>query len=197
MDDYSQHGEQATIEAYFKGRAGGTFLDIGANDGVTYSNTYALHLFGWSGVYVDASPAAFARLRENLPEACAFNVAIGPTDSEVELWESDEKSRHMVSTVIPDERRRWGFDRFKSVRIPQWTLETLLERCGRRQFDFISIDAEGADLGIFQQIDLADLGVSLVCVEHNGSPMAPFREHAAKHGFSELSRNGCNVLFSR
>jgi FkbM family methyltransferase len=197
MDDHSQYGEQATILAHFAGRAQGTFLDIGANDGVTLSNTYALHLAGWAGVYVDASPSAFARLRENLPNAEAYNVAIGPANLEVELWESDERSRFMVSTIIPKERERWGVDRFKCVRVQQWSFATLLERCGRRQFDFISIDAEGADLGIFQQIDLTATGTSLVCVEHNGASLAPFREHAAAHGLRQLAANGCNVLFSR
>ena len=197
MEDHSQHGEQATILAYFSGKHFGTFLDIGANDGVSFSNTYALHLSGWFGTYVDPSPAAFAALRVNLPSVQAFNVAIGPSDGEIELFESDERSRRMVSTTIASERDRWGANRFESVKATQWTFATLLDRCQHDQFDFISIDAEGADLGIFQQIDLTETSTSLVCVEHNGASLAPFREHAAVHGLKQLSSNACNVLFSR
>ena len=57
MEKYSQLGEQDIILNYFNGKQG-TFLDIGANDGKTFSNSYALSLLGWKGVCVDV---AFSR----------------------------------------------------------------------------------------------------------------------------------------
>ena len=53
MKDYSQTGEQQVIFDYFGPEFKGTFLDIGANDGVTFSNTYGLSLKGWRGVCVE------------------------------------------------------------------------------------------------------------------------------------------------
>ena len=60
MKDYSQHGEQAIILDYFEkqGIQQGRFLDIGANDGITFSNSYALVIRDWKGVAVEASPSA-------------------------------------------------------------------------------------------------------------------------------------------
>jgi hypothetical protein len=77
MIDYSQHGEQEVILKYFAGTQG-TFLDIGANDGVTFSNTYALQLMGWRGVLVDASPVAAARLRHRHPPRQLRHPGIQP-----------------------------------------------------------------------------------------------------------------------
>jgi len=197
MKDHSQHGEQATILAYFGGKRYGTFLDIGANDGVRYSNTRALVELGWFGTYVEPSPAAFASLRENLPNAKAFPVAITEADGAVELFESDESSHRLISTTIASERERWGVCRFKGVMVSGWSFEKLLAESCDTQYDFISIDAEGADLAIFNQIDLAALRVGMVCVEHNGKGLADFDAHARAHGMSRHWANGCNVIYSK
>ena len=61
---YSQNNEQDIIMQYFIGNRG-TFLDIGANDGVTLSNTYALQQAGWGGVLVEPSEEAFNRIPSN------------------------------------------------------------------------------------------------------------------------------------
>lgn len=197
MNDHSQHGEQSTILAYFGGKRYGTFLDIGANDGVRYSNTRALVDLGWFGTYVDPSPSAFSALRDNLPNAKAFNVAIGEADGEIELWESDEASHRMISTTIASERERWGVCRFNSVRAQSWTIARLLEESLDTRYDFISIDAEGADLSIFKQIDLGALSVSMVCVEHNGKSLDEFDAHARAHGMARHLANSCNVIYSK
>ena len=62
--DYSNFGEQAVIEAHLErlGITRGTFVDIGAADGETSSNTRALALAGWDGLAVEADAASFARL---------------------------------------------------------------------------------------------------------------------------------------
>jgi len=55
---YSQNNEQQVILDYFGEHYIGTFLDLGCNDGATFSNTRALGLRGWSGTLVDASEKA-------------------------------------------------------------------------------------------------------------------------------------------
>ena len=42
----SQNNEEALVKQYF-GTKHGTFIDIGANDGITLSNTYAAAQRGW------------------------------------------------------------------------------------------------------------------------------------------------------
>lgn len=64
MKDYSQNNEQKIILDYF-GDFRGAVLDIGANDGVTLSNSRALVALGWRAVLVEPSPAAFVQLHWN------------------------------------------------------------------------------------------------------------------------------------
>jgi hypothetical protein len=61
---------------YFGGACGGTFVDIGANDGVTISNSHALEeSLGWQGVCVEPHPGAFAKLVKNRPRCARVNAA--------------------------------------------------------------------------------------------------------------------------
>jgi FkbM family methyltransferase len=193
MSDYSQDGEQAVIIAH-SGKPG-VFLDIGANDGVSFSNTRALVDLGWQGVHVEPGTAAFAKLKQNLPNACAFQVAVSDKDGEAAFHESDANSRHMVSSLVESELQRWNCYTFATVQVKTVTVASLLKLAKLSRVDFLSIDAEGSDLLIFRQFDLSALGVRLVCVEHNGRDITPFDTHAASHGMKRIFKNAANVIY--
>ena len=67
--DHSSHGEQWILLDWLSrcGHLRGTprFLDLGAGDGYTGSNTRALSDQGWEGVLVEADARAFLRLQAN------------------------------------------------------------------------------------------------------------------------------------
>jgi FkbM family methyltransferase len=204
MQDYSQSGEQATILAHCGGA--GMFLDIGANDGVTFSNTRALVELGWAGVYVEPGSAALTKLTENIPDARAWRrnvrgwlryiqVAVSDKDGVADFHESDADSRFMLSSLATEQTRKWGCYDFATVTVETVTVETLLKRADLSRVDFLSIDAEGSDLVIFRQFNLSALGVRVCCVEHNGSDLAPFDTHAAAHGMRRIFNNAANCIY--
>jgi FkbM family methyltransferase len=56
----------------------GTFIELGANDGVQQSNTYALEReFGWRGVLIEPVPELAAECRRNRPMAEVICAAAG------------------------------------------------------------------------------------------------------------------------
>ena len=60
----------------------GTFVEIGANDGLHMSNTWFFeHHLGWRGMCVEANPHVFRRLKTNRP-ACTNVNAIVSTESD-------------------------------------------------------------------------------------------------------------------
>ena len=65
----SQLGEDRHLNGqFFKGQRGGVFVEMGALDGLKYSNSYAFeHALGWSGVLIEANPASCAKLFRNRP----------------------------------------------------------------------------------------------------------------------------------
>lgn len=212
MKDYSQSGEQKIILDYFEGFRG-TFLDVGANDGVTLSNTWALVVSGWSGVAVEPSPTAFNRLADNYINSgtlimsgeslCPVNAAITTADGPIDLYDSGTHLKKgdvaLLSTTVPKEMDRWknSGEVFTKTTVRGITFETLMKEMGQSRFDFISIDAEGMDWQILQQINLTEVGCRLLCVEVNNGADSHFTLYAMKHGMRLLHSNYENRIYCR
>ena len=166
---YSQNNEQDIILQYFGSRKG-FFLDIGANDGITLSNTYALQLQDWKGVLIEPSEEAFNRIKVRYGVQ-KFNVAIGTEDGHCTFHEMGNHLNagdvSLLSTIKKTELKRWPGVEFKERMTEVWTYKTLLKHSPLKFFDFISIDAEGVDYEILEQIDLKY--TDMVCIEHNSN----------------------------
>jgi hypothetical protein len=64
MNFFSRAGQdQFLFENFFRGKRNGVFVDAGATDGETFSNSLFFERFlGWSGLCVEPQPEAFAKL---------------------------------------------------------------------------------------------------------------------------------------
>ncbi len=180
IKDYSQHGEQTVILNYFEGCTG-TLLDIGANNGITFSNSRALLELGWYGILVEPSEKTFDELVKNSAlftgKVMLHNVGIADYCGEASFFESGELiggDHSLVSSIKETETARWKKQskpedpivEFNKTTIPVIDYAKLLENSGNPQIDFITIDVEGMELEILKQIDFSL--VSMVCVEYNG-----------------------------
>lgn len=196
---YSQNNEQEVILGYFGNNYAGTFLDLGCNDGVTFSNTRALGLRGWSGTLVDASEKAYklakAVYKDN-DSVEVINVAIAPYKGFVKFYESGThlggQDVSLVSTIIESEKQRWVKEQFTEVQVPCDTVKAIING---RTFDFINIDIEGMDFDVLTQIDLTD--VKCVCVEYNGIEPQKYIDYCAQFDMKEIHRNGENLIFAK
>jgi FkbM family methyltransferase len=201
---YSQNNEERIIADYFNGFKG-TFLSLGENDGETLSNTRALALKGWNGVCVDASPEAYARLEKLYAGVDAIethHLALYTRDGWIDLYESgshlSKKDVALLSSVVEGETKRWaGGTTFDQVVVPAVTFATLLGRSKYKKFDLISMDIEGMDLAVLQQMDLTELGCKMLIVEVNASDPQPYLDHCAKHGMVLYTRNAENLICIR
>jgi hypothetical protein len=65
-----QGGEDAILhQMFFSNLTEGTFVEIGALDGITFSNTfYFERCQGWRGILIEASPVNFGKLLRNQNE---------------------------------------------------------------------------------------------------------------------------------
>lgn len=207
MDIYSQNNEQEIVANYFKGRECLTLLDIGANDGITFSNSRGLILDGWEGVLLEPSPKAFERLKilypNNYNKVRIYNIGIADSDGQKEFWESgshigDDVS--LLSCINPKEKERWDDTMsFEKISASFITFKTFLRYGLDTKFNFISIDAEGCDWEILQQIDLNKVGCECLCIEHNGSSelKALYENYCHKFHMIIISETGENVIYAK
>ena len=209
---YTQNDEESVIRGYFGYQDPKCLflLDIGANDGQTFSNSRQCILDGWNAVLVEPSPKAFDKLKKlyaRNPKVKLKKLAISQTSGEVVFhesgsWNEDESDVALLSSLKESELERWG-DRvsFTETKVQSLTFQDFLknENLDDIYFDFISIDAEGVDWEILEQIDLTKIGCECLCVEWNGiiDLYTKMTEYCEGHGMKLISKNPENLIFTR
>lgn len=173
--NHSQNNEQAVIVDYFKGKIG-RFIDIGANDGITFSNTRSLAELGWCGVFVEPSPKAFYKLKQlysDSKKGCfyMYQAALSTKNGKIDLYESGPlvtaNDVGLVSSIYQHETERFKKNvSYEKISVDCFRWKTFLNRLYIKEFDFISIDIEGEELPVLRQMDLTH--TQLICVETNG-----------------------------
>lgn len=202
---FSQNNEDEIIDRYF-GQYRGTILEIGANNGATYSNSLYLIRNGWSAVLVEPSEKVFPALKklhfEN-DNVFVVNAAIGEKNGPCKLFDSGDfllkGTCSLLSTIKPEEIKRWGDVSFEETDATMITFDTLLEQSPYKKFAFISIDCEGYDLNVLRQIDLDAVGCKVICIEHNSIPhiLSQMREYIEPFGFRQIGYNAENIIMAR
>jgi len=203
MKRYSQNLEQDVILDYFKDSGKITFISIGENDGITFSNVRALAELGNKGIMVEPSPKAFEKLKalyDGHKGFYLYNYALGSHNGKAMLQESgplcSSNDVGLVSTFHTHE-----MDRFKStvayqpteVKIFKW--KTFLNRLTIKEFDFISMDCEGSELDILPDIDLSK--TKLICLEWNSKQELKTEYEKYLTGFNLIYTSGENLIYGR
>jgi FkbM family methyltransferase len=173
---YSQYGEEKILSQFFGDKTHGFLVDIGAMDGITYSNSrYLIQSKSWSGVLVEPHPEYFQNLQKlynnnaniTLLNCGCFNVE---TELDFHLYSTDtDRSNGSVSTISKDFKNhiinRHGDEYRETIKINTVTLNNIIKN--HKNIDFLSIDAEGVDMEVLSSNDWTKNRPSLVCVEHS------------------------------
>jgi FkbM family methyltransferase len=176
----SQLGQDALVDQYLGGKRHGVFVDIGAYDGVTFSNTLMFERErGWTGICVEPLPDVFAVLQQSRHCTCV-QACIGNRDEaavEFLAVQSQAVPTRMLSGVVSEyDPRHLGrvdhelnaFGGTKSViRVPMRHLHGLLHDHGIDRVDYLSIDTEGSELLIIRSTILSAIGSPCITVENN------------------------------
>jgi FkbM family methyltransferase len=174
---YSQVGQDRfLLENFFRGKRGGVFVDIGAYDGETYSNTaFFERSMGWTGLCVEPLPSAFGKLTATR-RAVAENICVGDFEGEAEFIEADDcggPNEKMFSGLVAHCDRRHlqrieAMTRTRNFRPVHVTrLSSLLTKHCLFDIDYCSIDVEGAELAILSDFDPERFRISLFTIENN------------------------------
>jgi FkbM family methyltransferase len=220
MKNYSQSNEQIHILDYFEniskqatpprwitdGYNRPTFIDIGANDGITLSNTRALAELGSFGVFVEPSPKSFAKLKANYKGLKGFyfyNYALGSHNGKGILHESSSLLTSadvgLVSTFEASEMQRFkSVCTYEPITVNVFKWKTFINRLKIKQFSFVNLDVEGQEMHVLPDMDLT--ATYAICIEHNGSAekKKAYLECTSKYGIDKIIyESGENLIIVR
>lgn len=193
MTHHSQVGQDRILdEEIFCSLRGGVFVDIGAHDGSTYSNTLFFEKYrGWTGVCIEPIPDIFQRLKATRSCVCVC-ACVGDHDGECDFLRvhSSRVDTEMLSGVLDqyDPRHLYRVEREvaetagrkEMLKVPVRTLDSILREHHIDRVSYISIDTEGSELAILRTIDPAAVGVRCLTVENNYGDPETERVMAAK-----------------
>lgn len=178
---FSQNGQdQFFINELFAGNSDGFFVDIGANDGITFSNTYALELKGWRGLCIEPHPDVFEQLRRNRTCECICAAAAASnTAASFEFWKiSADRIENCMLSGFPEFMNSFQIDRIQrllasgdvtreNIHVPFMSVGDYLVQSKKTDPDLVCIDVEGAEWQILA--DLCDKRVKprAFCIENN------------------------------
>jgi len=147
----------------FNEKREGYFLDLGAHDGVSISNTCLLEWkFQWTGICVEANPDSFQQLRNNRRAICV-NACLDSTEGFVDFAKRDvmggivsaETDNKSVESKIND-----------VIRIKTKTLESvLMENKAPDEIDYFSIDIEGAEQRVLGDFNFKKYRFKCISIE--------------------------------
>ena len=154
----------------------GRYIDIGAHDGVSLSNTKIFEEIGWDGVCIEPNPDVFKLLMKNR-RSINLNVAISDKNGTADFIKINGKSE-MLSGIadfmseshekrIKSENSQNGGDSEKIVVKTRNIMGIIDEYFTDRHIDFMSIDVEGGEFKILKSIDFEKYVIDLLVVEKN------------------------------
>jgi FkbM family methyltransferase len=159
------------LQRFLPGR-GGVFLEAGANDGYTWSNTYYLERWkGWSGVLVEPIPDLAAECRALRTRSQVVNCALVADDHKaptVMMTYADLGSLISHSEPALEARLDLIEPRRYEIEVPARTLTQVLADAGVQRPDFMSLDLEGHEPSAIQGLDLQRHGPDWILVETLG-----------------------------
>lgn len=165
---YAQCGEDLIARFVFDALriARPSYLDLGAHDPVRLSNTYLFYRAGSRGVCVEPDPALFGALKRKRPRDTCLNVGAGLAEGTADFYMMTSRSLNTFARAEAERYQSYGRQRIEAVvPVPIVPINTLIRQHFSAPPQFISIDIEGLDLPILQQLDFAALRPLVLCAE--------------------------------
>ena len=203
-------GLAAIYEERFGLRRDGAFVEVGAFDGHTYSNTAVLADLGWRGLYVEPVQTyaqACAKRHARNPNVLVANCAVGEAEKFIDLHVGDILTTADASMKQAYKHINW-IKSFETVRVEQIPLTKVLQSARMpSRFDLLVVDVEGGEEGVFNSFSLDEWRPRMMIVEIEDThpqfqqfPAIVARARALRArlqgaGYQEIFRDFINTIF--
>lgn len=147
----------------------GTFIECGANDGISQSNTYLYEKnFEWSGLLVEPNKTKFEQCVENRKKSKVENYALVGKNFDKKYirgnFSETDPSESLMSMVVDEgdwqnenisQNRKLKETNHQIIEVPTTTISNLLHKHNIKKIDFFSLDVEGYEISVLNGLDFS------------------------------------------
>lgn len=175
---FSLHGLDLKLLKYLNFKDG-FFIEAGANDGISQSNTlmYELNL-NWKGLLIEPNEKKFNQCKENRKNSIVENAALVSKSFKNEFisgnFDQNDYESSLMAMVTDNgdyndeeiiKNRNERIEKFKVVKVPALTLSELLDIHKINKIDFFSLDVEGYEISVLNGIDFQKHRPTYILIE--------------------------------
>lgn len=179
MTYYSQWKQDEYIyKTFFKNKTEpGVFLEIGADDGVRFSNCkFFEETHNWSGIAIEAREEAYKKLTTNRSCNCIHAILSDVIEDTKFL---DIKGYGLGLSGLVNKYDPRHVERIKQeiknpnnngvsvIDVKTEKLNDILDKYNMINIDFLSIDTEGSELAILNTLDFDKYNIDVITIEDN------------------------------
>jgi FkbM family methyltransferase len=195
---YSQQDEDKYIIQYLlKNKINdGTYLEIGACDGLLYSNTKTLEdYFGFKGILIEPQLMFFNNLQKNrcIENNELYNCAVSNSDEKSISFIGNNAEGGLLDNINTDlTKYNW-----KPYTVLNKKMKDILHNSKFNYIDFMIIDVEGSELSLLKSIDFKFPIFCIIIEAHSGeqSKNKIFGDYLKDNGFTFKERQRGNEIW--
>lgn len=173
---YSQHGEDKILCNFFKNNISGIFIDVGAHDGKSLSNTLKLEQNGMLGICVEANQQLFEECKKNRKNSIHVQCACVSDDFAFpsikfyiqhggSFFSSTQPDVSFINSLFSDLKMQ--AQNFKEFSVPAMTLTSIIKQHNVTTIDLLTIDVEGTEIDVLNGMDFTKHPPRVVVAEAN------------------------------
>lgn len=147
----------------------GFFVEFGATDGVTGSNTWLFerHL-GWSGILAEPAKVWHLQLAANRRCQIIHDCVWSRTGETIRFFEAKDGGFSTIKNLVESDRHRAQRRVGSDYVVQTITLGDMLENAAAPNvIDIMTIDTEGSEFEILKAFEFKKWQINVLCVEHN------------------------------
>jgi FkbM family methyltransferase len=145
------------------------FVEFGATNGISLSNTYLLEKeLGWGGIVAEPGRVWHKELARNRECKVEFDCVYSSTGQVIQFSEVDIPELSTISSYQEGDSHSESRKRNARYSVSTVSLEDLLLRNNSpRAITYLSIDTEGSEYDILKGFPFWNWEISIISVEHN------------------------------
>jgi FkbM family methyltransferase len=180
MYSFSQNYEDIFLnQNIFKNKQNGVYIELGALDGVLYSNTkFFEDSLNWKGILIEPHPEKFKLLQQNRPNNFLFNSLVSCHKEPLEYryfvdchaavsGVENTLSQHHFDTYF-ESNNEWNKTLPQNkIFIKPISLSEIVKSTNLRHIDLLSLDVEGHEYEVLQYWDFS-IPIDIILIETLG-----------------------------